>query len=155
MSRPPPPPSGQKQGTTPPCFQSQKVCFAWSVRRTGEGGLPLRLRSGVVGYSVDGVGVPPAARIRRTPPSPRLDILLCRPPPPRSGTNGEGWGSYAEAGGIPLVCRSAKEKNCPDRPITEIGPSNHLCSLFLGLGIVRYYCGVFLERMRKSKCRSR
>jgi len=38
---PPPHPSGKNGDPTPLCFQFQKVRFAWSVRRAGEGTPPL------------------------------------------------------------------------------------------------------------------
>jgi len=84
----PTPPVLHKTGDHPPGFQFQKVCFAWSVRREGEGAPPLRSRSRGVGYRVEGVGAPPPARIRREPPSSGF-IFSCRyphlPPPGKKG----------------------------------------------------------------------
>jgi len=50
INRPPPPLFCTKQGATPPCFQSQKVCFVWSVRRAGGIPHPSAKEQGGWGY---------------------------------------------------------------------------------------------------------
>ena len=90
-NRPPPHPSGKNGDPAPPCFQSQKVCFAWSLRRAGKGGgLPLRLWARGVGYRSDGVGVPSPAKNLMIPPARNF---LAGPHPPAHAQKGRGGGS--------------------------------------------------------------
>jgi len=98
---PPPPLFCIKQAPTPPSFQSQKVRFAWSVRRTGEGAPPLRQRrGGGWGDRMKGWGYPPLLRIRKGPPPASGNF--CEPAPtPLLHENGAGWGVGLWWRGIP------------------------------------------------------
>ena len=59
----PAPPPLQRGGTTPPWFQYQKVCFAWSARCDKGVTSPLRHK---------GEGYPPSLK-KRSPPTPLVD----------------------------------------------------------------------------------
>ena len=88
----------------------------------GWGDYPSGCDQGRWGDRMKEWGYPPHRQNVRYPPPPMWTFCCTGPHPPRSGTNGEGWGSYAEAGGIPL--RAARQKNrlvWIDRSLKRVG----------------------------------